>query len=171
MKGRIATAVVATVLGVAGLMAAAPGVAGAATPHSSASCNISGSVTLSPGLGFSPKKSTDTLSAKLSTCKGISGITSGSLAGKLHSNNQSCTGGTATGTFSVKWNNGKTSTTTATVKHDGNEALEFLVSGKFTKGVENGKTYSGKVTLTPSKGNCVTTPVTKGTFKGSLDIS
>ncbi len=66
-------------------------------------------------------------------------------------------GGASNGTLTLKWNNGQTSTVTATIKQVSGHATEATVSGVVSKGLFKGLHASETVTFTLSSagGDCV----------------
>ena len=94
-------------------------------------CLISGTATLSPPITTKSQATSYTFTGKLSPCKSTdatikSGTVAASGAGKL-----SCVNGSSTGTATVNWNNGKTST----VAFSTTDVLNLvIVQGKVTAG-------------------------------------
>ena len=70
------------------------------------------------------------------------------------------------GTFSVKWNNGSTSTAKTFYIKQTKAIVDATTSGKITSGAFVGKTISGTITFTVAKGSCTTKPATGGTYVG-----
>jgi hypothetical protein len=158
-----------------GMSVAAP--AGAAGPLPPNCKTFTGTETYAPPL---PKLSsstkvntTVTLSAKLGSCTGVSGITSGTSSSvtKISQDNCSVTvanadkGAKSTGT--VKWNNGKTTTSSdvLTLKSKvGVSPATFQLVAKDTAGIGAGHTTTTTISVTLNAGACLTATLSKATF-------
>ncbi len=151
--------------------------AGAAGPLPPNCKTFTGTETYSPPL---PKLSsstkvntTITLSAKLTGCSGVAGITSGtsSAVTKVAQDNCSVTvaaaGKGAKSTGTVKWNNGKTTTSSdvLTLKSKvGVSPATFQLVAKDTAGVGAGHTTTTTLSVTLNTGACLTATLSKATF-------
>jgi len=136
-------------------------------------CSLSGSGTISPGIGQKAAAQTITSSTKFSGCtSSIKGITGSSASTTTtHEKPLDCSDLTKTGvtksTSTIDWNNGTTSTeSVSTTEPAGTE------SGKITSGEFNKDTVSGTVTYVPNAGFCSgTTTLNAITISGSITIS
>jgi len=158
-----------------GVSVAAP--AGAAGPLPPTCKTFSGTETWTPPLpklGDKTKvNSTVTLSAKLTGCSGVSGITSGTSSSTTKVTQQNCTttvaaaGTGAKSTGVVKWNNGKTTTSSdvLTLKSKvGVSPATFQLVAKDTSGVGAGHTTTTILSVTLNTGACVSATLSKATF-------
>ena len=158
-----------------GVSVAAPG--GAATPLPPTCKTFAGTETWSPPLpklGDNTKvNSTITLSAKLTGCSGVSGITSGTSSATTKVTQQNCTttvaaaGKGAKSTGVVKWNNGKTTTSSdvLTLKSKvGVSPATFVLVAKDTSGIGAGHTTTTTISVTLNTGACLTATLSKATF-------
>src|SRR4051794_41561520 len=156
---------------------AVAGPAGAAGPLPPKCKTFKGTETWSkplPKLGVSTKVSGKvTLKATLAGCSGVAGITGGSSNATTAYKNQNCTttiqssskGSKSTGT--IKWNNGKTSTTanTLTLKSKvGVSPATFQLVSKFTAGVGVGHTTTSMISVTLNKDACTKKPLSSAKF-------
>jgi len=165
-----------------GVSAAAP--AGAAGPLPPNCKTFTGTQTYTPALpklGDATKvNSTVKLSAKLGGCSGVAGITSGTSAATTKITAQNCTtqvassskGAKSTGT--IKWNNGKTSTTanvlTLKSKVGVSPAIFELVS-KYTAGIGVGHTVTTTISVLLNTGACLKTTLSKATFHATKSVT
>jgi hypothetical protein len=158
-----------------GVLVAAP--AGAAGPLPPTCKTFAGTETWTPPLpklGVATKvNSTITLSAKLTGCTGVSGITSGTSSSTTKVTQQNCTttvasaGKGAKSTGVVKWNNGKTTTSSdvLTLKSKvGVSPATFQLVAKDTSGVGAGHTTTTTLSVTLNTNACVKTTLSKATF-------
>jgi hypothetical protein len=158
-----------------GVSVAAPG--GAATPLPPTCKTFAGTETWSPPLPKLSDKtkvnSTVTLKATLTGCSGVSGITSGTSSSTSKVTQQNCTtvvasaGTGAKSTGVVKWNNGKTTTSSdvLTLKSKvGVSPATFVLVAKDTSGVGAGHTTTTTISVTLNTGACLTATLSKATF-------
>jgi len=158
-----------------GVSVAAP--VGAAAPLPPTCKTFSGTETWSPPLpklGSSTKvNSTVTLSATLTGCSGVAGITKGTSSATSKVTQQNCTttvaaaGTGAKSTGVVKWNNGKTTTSSdvLTLKSKlGVNPATFQLVAKDTSGVGAGHTTTTILSVTLNTGACTTATLSKATF-------
>jgi hypothetical protein len=127
-----------------------------------------------PKLGDATKvNSTVKLSAKLTGCTGVAGITSGTSTSTTKVTQQNCTtvvaaaGKGAKSTGVVKWNNGKTTTSAdvLTLKSKvGVSPATFQLVAKYTSGLGVGHTTTTTISVTLNKGACLTATLSKATF-------
>jgi hypothetical protein len=136
-----------------GVLSAQP--AGAAGGTSCA--KVGGKITLTPGLGTTPKAQTITFSLPLTGCKG-GGVTGGTSKGTTHAAPGTCKSfGSGTQTMKITtniiWNTKKTSTMTGTTSTKG---VTTTIVGKITKGLFLGKKVTTTVTATldSTSGGC-----------------
>ena len=135
-----------------------------------------------PKLGDSTKvNSTVTLSAKYTGCSGVSGITSGVSSSVTKLKAQNCTtqvasagtGQKSTGT--VKWNNGKTTTSAdvLTLKSKvGVSPATFQLVAKITAGVGAGHTTTTTLSVTfNSPKVCISATLSKATFHATKSVT
>jgi hypothetical protein len=152
------------------------GAANAAAKGTSCS-KSSGNATFKPGLpvsGSSQKvKPTITVkNAKETGCKG-----GGVKSGKFNSTSKFRTATNCdtllsgqpspkppTGTITTTWNTGDTSSANVTLGTVSGQPTETHVTGKVTKGLFKGLTLDATLKFTPTKGDCVTTPLTGVSF-------
>jgi hypothetical protein len=117
-----------------------------------------------------------TLKASLTGCTGVAGITSGTSNAVTKFTKQNCTqtlkssqtGSKSTGT--IKWNNGKTTTTanTLTLKSKvGVSPAIFSLVSKYTAGIGAGHTTTSTISVLLNKGACLTATLSKATFKAT----
>ena len=175
MRKGLGLFVVVALLTPVGAWAAAP--AGAAGPLPPTCKAFVGTETWAPPLpklGVSTKvNSTVTLSAKLTGCSGVAGITSGTSSSVTKITQQNCTttvaaaGKGAKSTGVVKWNNGKTTTSSdvLTLKSKvGVSPATFQLVAKDTAGVGAGHTTTTTISVTLNKGACISASLSKATF-------
>ncbi len=138
----------------------------------------------SPGVTTKQQPIATTITAgKLTGCSGDAAIPSSSatFTGSLKSvvtatsAGQSCTAGTAKGKLNIKWANGQTTTVAITQKPVTTTSTPFdlRITGKVTAGVGLAEqaTIATTVTLTPTAGTCLLTPLTAATLAGKITIS
>jgi hypothetical protein len=158
-----------------GVSVAAP--AGAAGPLPPTCKAFTGTETWTPPLpklGDATKvNSTVTLSAKLTGCTGVSGITSGTSSSTTKVTQQNCTttvasaGKGAKSTGVVKWNNGKTTTSSdvLTLKSKvGVSPATFQLVATDTNGVGAGHTTTTTLSVTLNTNACTKATLSKATF-------
>jgi hypothetical protein len=142
-------AVGATLALTAGLGWAGAGPASAATPL--ATCSGSGSMGFTPNLTMVAASTTVNISGTLSTCKGKSGVKSGTLTGSIPVGQQTCLSvifpprTLGTGTMTIKWAGGTTSVVKVTLAVG---QSSFSLSGPVTKNRFKGHKFNAP-TLTP----------------------
>jgi hypothetical protein len=162
----------AAALATSGLVAAP---AGAATPPLQKCLKLNGVVNIKPGISPTPRPQTATAKGNLKSCTpakktGGAGVMTASI--KLPADS-SCaglaTGGTALKLKAkVTWKNKKTSALTLTAKTGtGSNVLTANINGKVASGLFKGRKVTTQIKITPTKGNCTTTPVTQLSFKNS----
>jgi len=134
-----------------------------------------------PKLGSSATvNSTVKLSATLTGCSGVAGITSGTSSSSTKLTAQNCnktvaaagTGAKSTGV--VKWNNGKTSTSAdvLTLKSKvGVSPATFQLVAKYTAGIGVGHTTTTTISVVLNKGACQTTTLSKATFHATKSVT
>jgi hypothetical protein len=158
-----------------GVWAAAP--ADAARPLPPKCKTFTGTERWKPALPkLSSKKkvnSTVKLSAKLTGCTGVKGITRGTSSAITKLKKQNCTttvaaaskGSKSTGV--IKWNNGKKSKTSnvLTLKSKvGVSPATFKLVSKYKSGIGVGHTTTTTIRVTLNKGACLKTALSKATF-------
>lgn len=162
-----------------GLMAAAP--AGSATAKGPTCKTFTATITVSPPL---PKLGTATkvnavvkTTGKIGGCTGgpVAGVTSATVSGSYKYNGNCTTlvtgkgGVTTPGASSLKWSNGKVSTTVTTTKTLSKPLVMpaiIQLTTKITKGQYAGTSNVGKAKQTSPKGACQTTTGSKATLTG-----
>ena len=166
MKSLVRFTMAIALLAPIGMMTAVP--AGAAA---SLTCSTQvGSATIKPGITPKATDVTITVSEKLSGCKGTAGITSGTETASILSKAATCAGlgkkGTKTGPFKGKitWSNKKTSNVTLTTVSNG---LSAAATGSVTGGLFVGQKITTTITYGLKTGDCVKTPLTALTIKGT----
>lgn len=160
---------------------------GAATAAGGTSCSkSSGNATFKPGLpvsGDSHKvKPTITVkNAKETGCKG-GGVKSGKFNStskfRTPTNCDTLLSGNPSpkppvGTITTTWNTGATSSAKVTLGTVSGQPTQTHVTGKVTKGLFKGMTLDATLSFTPTKGDCVTSPLTGVKFSnvGAVTIS
>jgi hypothetical protein len=117
--------------------------------------------------------STVKLSATLTGCSGVAGITKGTSSSTSKITKQNCTttvaaaGTGAKSTGVVKWNNGKTSTSAdvLTLKSKvGVSPATFQLVAKYTAGVGVGHTTTTIISVVLNKNACISATLSKATF-------
>jgi hypothetical protein len=155
-----------------GAVIAAPG--GAAAPAQKCT-KVTGSATLSPGIGKTSHAQTIKASGKLANCTPSAGKTggSGTLTATLKIPKGSCStlvggGQKFTGSAKTVWKNKKTSSyslTFTTGKGSAAKVETATITGKVSSGLFKGHKVTGAIKFTPKKGqDCVTHPVKNITF-------
>ncbi|HEY1737319.1 MAG TPA: hypothetical protein VGI86_01335 [Acidimicrobiia bacterium] len=143
--------------------------ASAAAP-ATPTCKVStGTAKFAPALPPLSKPNSKVLSTisstgNVKTCTG-GGVTSATMTGKVKFKTPgNCTtlaegtGGAITGTVTLKWNTGKTSTIgTAKLQQVKGAATNAVISGKITAGLFVGKMESQTISFTLKTGNCTST--------------
>ena len=166
MKSFIRITMAIVVLAPIGVLTAAP--AGAAN---SLSCTASaGTATIKPGI--TPKATNVTITVKetLTKCSG-GGITSGSESASILQKAATCSGlgkkGTKTGPIkgTITWSNKKTSSVSLTTVST--TGLAATATGSVTAGLFAGKKISTAILYALKTGDCVKTPLTALTIKGT----
>ena len=165
-----------------GVSAAAP--AGAAGPLPPTCKTFAGTETWTPPLPALSSKttvnSTVKLSATLTGCTGVAGITSGSSSSTTKITKQNCTttvaaaGTGAKSTGVVKWNNGKTSTSAdvLTLKSPvGVSPATFQLVAKYTAGIGVGHTTTTTISVVLNTGACLKTTLSKATFHATKSVT
>lgn len=148
-----------------GAIAAAP--AASAGGGASTSCATAGTATISPGFSTTQQAQTISVKGKLRSCSG-GGVSSAKMKGTLNTPSASCTSGQpATGTLKLTWNTGAQSRESVTLTQDGSDPSLFFINGTVTAGLFAGELVSGSVTLTPTQGDCLFTPITEADFAGN----
>ena len=130
-------------------------------------CSISGVANFSPGLKTTKQAVSYSFNGSLSLCRSVSGdakIASGTVTASGSGPSVGCTGGNTTGSGSVAWNNGQTSSLALTTTG----ALNAVdVTATVTGGEFVGHTFHAVLAFTvTSPTQCTTTGVTSATFKG-----
>jgi hypothetical protein len=151
---------------VAALAVVAVSITGAAAATHGA-CVLKGTASFSPGLTATAKSESYTFSGTFSNCKGVAGITSGTVsasgAGSL-----GCGNGSSTGGATINWNNGTASAISFTTK---SAAAGTVVQGTFTSGTfagMKGKSVIAFSTTTPQK--CALGGLSTASFQGPSEI-
>src|SRR5437764_5189506 len=93
-------------------------------------CLLKGTANFTPGLTTTAKAESYTFSGTFSSCKGVTGITSGTVSAS-GAGNLSCGSGSSTGSATVSWNNGTSSTISFSTT---SAAAGTVVQGTFTSG-------------------------------------
>jgi hypothetical protein len=165
-----------------GASVAAP--AGAAGPVPPTCKTFSGTETWSPALpklnNSTTVNSTVKLTATLTGCTGVAGITKGTSSSTTKITAQNCnkvvaaagTGAKSTGV--VKWNNGKTSTSAdvLTLKSKvGVSPATFQLVAKYTAGLGVGHTTTTTLSVVLNTGACLTTSLSKATFHATKSVT
>jgi hypothetical protein len=136
-------AVGATLALTAGLGWAGTGAASAATPQ--ASCTGSGSMGFTPNLTMVATSTTVNISGTLSSCKGKSGVKSGTVTGSIPVGQQTCLSvifpprTLGTGTMTIKWKGGTSSVVKVTLAVG---QSDFSLTGPVTKNRFKGHKFS-----------------------------
>jgi hypothetical protein len=160
------------------------GPAGAAGPLPPTCKTFAGTETWSPALpalsSSTKVNSTVKLSATLTGCSGVAGITSGTSSATSKITAQNCTttvaaaGKGAKSTGVIKWNNGKTSTSAdvLTLKSPvGVSPATFQLVAKYTAGLGVGHTTTTTISVVLNKDACLKTPLSKATFHATKSVT
>jgi hypothetical protein len=142
---------------------------GTAQATSSATCNTVLKATFSPGLGLSGSAQLMKVHGTLTQCGAA--LHHAKFHGTLHSTSDlSCTssGASATGHIFITWKSGATSNVKATATFL--SGAQIGISGSVKDGELAGDTVSGTLAVQSETGNCVSTPITAGTFGGQLSL-
>jgi hypothetical protein len=165
MKSFVRFTMAITLLAPIAVMTAAPAGAAAAL-----TCTTQvGAATIKPGITVKPTNVTISVKETLSKCTG-SGITSGTEVASILSKAATCSGlakkGTKTGPFTgtITWSNKKTSSITLTTVSNG---LSAAATGTVKAGLFVGQKIATTIVYALSKGNCVKTPLTGLSIKGT----
>ena len=164
MKARFG--VVAAAVAIAGVLAI-PGGAGGAT---AGGCAVKGTASFSPGLKTAKAAVSYSFSGNLTSCKASSDSTvkNGRVTASGRGSKVGCTGGNTSGSGSVTWNNGKTSTFSFTTTGAANAVK---VTGKFTSGEFSGVALNAVLAFNASPTACNSAAgVTSATFNGAATI-
>jgi hypothetical protein len=130
-------------------------------------CVLSGTANFSPGLKATASPVSYTFTGSFGNCKGVSGITGGSVtasgSGKL-----GCGNGSSSGTAIVNWSNGTTSTIPFTTT---SAAAVTEVKGTVSSGTFAGLAAKAAIAFTTSTPQlCATTGLPSAAFKGPAEI-
>ncbi len=163
--------IAAAALATSGLVAAP---AGAAGPQQKCK-KLSGSVTIKPGISAVPGPQTATAKATVSGCSPSKKTgAAGKMTATLKLPKDSSCAGLASGGTNLKlkakitWKSKKVSNLALTAKTGtGANVLTANITGKVSKGLFKGHKVTSQIKITPTKGNCAPTPVTKIGFKNS----
>ena len=138
------------------------GGAGAAT---AGGCKVAGTAHFSPGLKTAKTAVSYTFSGSLTNCKNNTDMTatSGTVSASGSGPSVGCTGGNTSGTGSVNWNNGKSSTFSFTTTGAANVVK---VTGKFTSGLLAGAALNSVLAFNASPLLCNGAGVTSAPFNG-----
>ncbi len=129
------------------------------------SCSVLGTAHFTPGLKASPHAVKYTFNGQFKGCHGTyPNVKSATLTAAGSGKNLSCTGGQSTGTASVKWNTGQTSSLAFTTTGTGNMVT---VTGHITQGLFLGDKVSASLTFNADPNKCATTGVTTAPFTGT----
>jgi hypothetical protein len=157
----IAGTLLASILGAA--VATAPA-AGASVAAQSTTCKLKAIAKFKPGLTLSEQQQKIKASGTLSNCSG-GGVSSAVFSGK-GGGSMSCTSGSGTATLNVTWNTNETSVVSLTVDVGAMSFSGMVTSGKFA-----GEPVSAtNVSITPVKGDCFFSPVTKAKAKATASL-
>ena len=125
------------------------------TASAAGACALSGKAFLSPGLTNTAKPTTYTFTGTLAACQGLGTLKNAAVSAS-GGGTASCTANTTSGTATLKWNTGQTSTLSFTTKGTG---VYIKVAGLITSGVQAGKKVQAHLifyTNTPLK--CLAAP-------------
>ena len=164
--------------------ASVAGPSGAATPLPPTCKTFAGTETWTPALPALSSKtlvnSTVKLTATLTGCSGVAGITTGTSSSTSKITKQNCTttvaaaGKGAKSTGVIKWNNGKTSTSAdvLTLKSKvGVSPATFQLVAKFTAGLGVGHTTTTTISVVLNANACLKTPLSKATFHATKSVT
>src|SRR3954453_7818153 len=149
------------------LLIPAGGGAGAAT---AGGCKVAGSAHFSPGLKTAKAAVSYTFSGTLGTCKNNTDTTAtgGSVSASGSGPAVGCTGGNTSGSGTVNWNNGKSSSFTFTTTGAGNVVR---VAGKITSGLFAGSALNAVLAFNALPTTCNSAAgVTSAPFNGGVVI-
>jgi hypothetical protein len=131
-------------------------------------CQLAGTATFSKPIKATPQAVTYTFTGSLTGCKGTTSVKSGTVkasgAGTL-----SCAEGRSSGTASITWNTGTTSTASFSTT---SAAAVTAISGKVTGGTFAGESTPGAIvfsTTTPQA--CATTGLSTLKFTGAIAVA
>jgi hypothetical protein len=140
---------------------------GGAAAATHGACVLSGSASFSPGLKATASAQTYTFSGSFGNCKGVSGITSGSVSAS-GSGSLGCGNGSSSGTANVTWNDGSTSTISFTTT---SAAAATEVKGTVTSGTFAGLAAKAVIAFSTSTPQlCATTGLPSANFTGPAEI-
>lgn len=171
-RGRLRPIAVA-VLTAMGLIGGGFSVRAATTaPPPALRCTVTGSSTVTPGLGYVPQAQTQSMRVTLRRCmQGSTSRPGGVATGRLSQQTGSCVAATDTpmrGTFRVRWADGGESTVPVEVRTSDGKA-DFR--GTVTSGRYAGWFVGGAVTVTSYEdADCAVDPINSFTFTGSTII-
>jgi len=126
-------------------------------------CVLAGTANFSSPVKAVPASNSYTFSGTLTNCKGTAGVTSGTITAS-GSGKVGCAEGGTSGTASVSWNNGQTSSISYTTT---SAAAATAIKGTVTSGLFAGSPTAGAIvfeTTTPQL--CATTGLTSLKFQG-----
>ena len=151
------------------VFAAAAAWGGTAQAISSTSCATVLNATFDPGLGLSASSQVIKMHGTLTKCGKV--LQRGRFHGTLRSTAAlSCesSGGTAKGQIHIVWKSGATSTVKATATFL--SGTQVGITGMVTAGTLSGESVNGTLSVQSETGNCVSAPITAGTFAGPLAL-
>src|SRR3954469_14377204 len=149
------------------LLIPAGGGAGAAT---AGGCKVAGTAHFTPGLKTAKTAGSYTFSGTLGACKNTADATatSGTVNASGSGPSVGCTGGNTSGTGTVNWNNGKTSTFSFTTTGAANVVK---VTGKFTSGAFAGAALNSVLAFNATPTQCNSASgVTSAPFNGAAVV-
>jgi hypothetical protein len=124
----------------------------------------SGAATVKPGLSATPTDQKMKVSGNGKCDSSIAGLRVVTIEGKLKGAGVDCQGdGTITGKLTLTWNKGAPSVAKVTATVDTEDPTMVHFAGKVS-GLFAGDKLTAAVQLTPVKGDCATTPITKLSF-------
>ena len=131
-------------------------------------CTISGTASFTPGLTTTAKAVSYTFSGTFTGCHSVGGdstIKSGTVTASGSGSNLACTGGNSSGTATVNWNNGQSSTINITTSGALNAVV---VTGKVVAGEFAGASDHAVLAFTVANPTACNTAggVTSASFKG-----
>lgn len=130
-------------------------------------CLLTGTASFSPGLKATASSQSYTFSGSFSSCKGVSGITGGSVTAS-GSGSLGCGNGSSSGTALVSWSNGTSSTIPITTT---SAAAVTVVKGTVSSGTFAGLASKAVIvfsTSTPQK--CAVGGLPSANFEGPAEI-
>jgi hypothetical protein len=141
-----------------------PGGAPAAT---TGACTLAGSASVTPGLKTSTQSISYTFTGKFSNCKGTGRVTSGTVSASGKGTG-SCSGNKTTGTASVRWNTGTTSSISFSTSGTG---PYLTVTGKVTSGTFAGSKVGANLVFSTTQPQlCLSTGLRNPNFNGAAHI-